>query len=102
VLPRRVGTAPWAERVGIARRCSIASHGYSCIALQPNRGRWDLECLPDPEGFAREVARVLRPGSQLVVAHYELFLGEQVALAAAGRYFYSITGFAYTGRRAAA
>jgi len=45
---------------------------------------------------------VLRPGSQLVVAHYELFLGEQVALAAAGRYFYSITGFAYTGRRAAA
>jgi hypothetical protein len=32
---------------------------------------------------------------------YERFIEEQVALAAAGRYFYSITGFAYTGRRAA-
>ncbi len=153
-----------------------------------------LECLPDAPGFACEVARVLRPGGQVVVAHwdwdsqlfdgsdmalvrrlvhafadwqqswmahadgwmgrrlwgvfqgaglaesavharvltntaympgcvgyenarafgalarrglvpaeeYERFLAEQVALAAAGRYFYSITGFAYTGRRAAA
>jgi SAM-dependent methyltransferase len=33
---------------------------------------------------------------------YERFLAEQVALAAAGRYFYSITGFAYSGQRAIA
>jgi SAM-dependent methyltransferase len=32
----------------------------------------------------------------------ERFLAEQVALAAAGRFFYSITGFAYAGRRVAA
>ena len=31
----------------------------------------------------------------------ERFLADQVALAAAGRYFYSITGFAYSGQRAA-
>jgi hypothetical protein len=29
------------------------------------------------------------------------FIAEQVALATAGRYFYGITGFAYTGRSAA-
>lgn len=153
-----------------------------------------LECLPDPHGFAREVARILRPRGQLVIGHwdwdsqlfdgtdralvrrlvhaysdwqqawmahadgwmgrrlwgvfqgvglvegkvhartlvntayepgcfghenaaalgalarrglvsvedYERFLADQVALAADGRYFYSITGFAYTGRRATA
>lgn len=33
-------------------------------------------------------------------ADVERFLADQVALAAAGRYFYSITGFAYTGRHA--
>lgn len=152
-----------------------------------------LECLADPAAFAREAVRVLRPGSQLVVGHwdwdsqlfdssdkelvrrlvhayadwqqawmahadgwmgrrlwgvfhvnglednvvhtrvlantayepgcfgyenaqalgalarcglvtaeeYEGFIEEQVALAAAGRYFYSITGFACTGRRGA-
>jgi SAM-dependent methyltransferase len=153
-----------------------------------------LECLPDPGAFAQEVARVLRPGGQVVAGHWdwdsqlfdgadralvrrlvaayadwqqawmahadgwmgrrlwgvfhatgrfsgavharvltntayappwfgyenaqalralarrglaapedvERFLGEQAALQAAGRYFYSITGFAYVGTRAAA
>jgi SAM-dependent methyltransferase len=32
---------------------------------------------------------------------YERFLEDQVTLAAAGRYFYSITGFAYSGQREA-
>ena len=35
------------------------------------------------------------------VEEYDRFLQDQVALAAAGRYFYSITGFAYTGQRPA-
>ena len=30
-----------------------------------------VECLPDADGFAREVARVLRPGGQAVVAHWD-------------------------------
>lgn len=152
-----------------------------------------LECLPDPAHFAREAARVLRPGGRVVVGHWdwdtqlfdgadkalvrrlvhayadrqqtwmahadgwmgrrlwgafgtsaafhgavhargltntaytpgcfgyenaqsfralarrglasaedvERFLAEQVALAAAGKYFYSVTGFAYVGQRTA-
>ncbi len=30
-----------------------------------------LECLPDAAGFAREVARVLRPGGRLVAGHWD-------------------------------
>lgn len=30
-----------------------------------------LECLANPEGFAREVARVLRPGGVAVIAHWD-------------------------------
>ncbi|HEX6040128.1 methyltransferase domain-containing protein [Longimicrobium sp.] len=30
-----------------------------------------LECLADPDGFAREVGRVLRPGGVAVIAHWD-------------------------------
>ncbi|MEP6619792.1 MAG: methyltransferase domain-containing protein [bacterium] len=30
-----------------------------------------IECLRDPASFAREIARVLRPGGQLVMAHWD-------------------------------
>lgn len=30
-----------------------------------------LECLADPDGFAREAARILRPGGQAVIAHWD-------------------------------
>lgn len=30
-----------------------------------------LECLTSPDGFAREVARIVRPGGQVVVAHWD-------------------------------
>jgi SAM-dependent methyltransferase len=43
-----------------------------------------LECLADPDGFAREVARVLRPGGLAVIAHWDwdsqLFDGTDRAL----------------------
>jgi SAM-dependent methyltransferase len=30
-----------------------------------------VECLPDPRAFALEVARILRPGGQVVVGHWD-------------------------------
>ena len=30
-----------------------------------------LECLADPDDFAKEVARVVRPGGQVVIAHWD-------------------------------
>jgi hypothetical protein len=45
-------------------------------------------------------ARFIARRGLVTADEYERFSEEHVALAAAGRYFYSITGFAYTGRRA--
>lgn len=64
-----------------------------------------LECVTDVPELVKEVARILRPGGQVVFGQaaadeIDAFLTEQEGLAATRRYCYSITGYAYVGRRA--
>jgi SAM-dependent methyltransferase len=54
----------------------------------------------EPECFGYQNARALGALARrglVPTVEYERFIEDQAALAAAGRYFYSITGFAYTG-----
>jgi hypothetical protein len=72
-----------------------------------------LEYLADPPAFAHEVARVLSPRGQAVVAHWDwdtqVFAGHDKArirrlvsaFAGLAGTVYGITGYAYVGRRAA-
>ena len=59
--------------------------------------------MPGCVGYENAHAfRALARRGLVPAEEYERFLAEQIALAASGRYFYSITGFAYAGRRAPA
>jgi hypothetical protein len=58
-----------------------------------------------PECFGYQNAHAFRALARRGLASgedVERFLAEQVALAAAGKYFYSVTGFAYVGQRTTA
>ena len=78
-----VGVDASAENVAIARNASKDSrvefvHAKVGPALAFDDARFDvlltqelLECLPNLDAFVPELARVLRPGGQLVASHYD-------------------------------
>jgi SAM-dependent methyltransferase len=59
------------RRVSVRRARLDARLPFDAAALDLVYSHNLLECLPDPRAFALEVARVLRPGGQVVVAHWD-------------------------------
>lgn len=54
------------EEVKIGRSLGLADASFDVVMSQEL-----LECLPDPPAVVGEMARVLRPGGQIVVSHYD-------------------------------